>query len=201
MTANERSMRGSGVSKKALPTLKDVDQGRVSLEEYEMAHGEAAPELTERDLIGALPVSEVPQLRALFERARGKRGPQKAPVKERVGLRLDKEVIDYFRGMGPGWQGRINDALNTLGPASEDLRPVMAACDAEFVYVALADGRQIRAPLWWYPFLAEATPEQRSHVELEFSGVWWPDVDEGVSVKGLLLGWKAPGAKAPEKAA
>lgn len=91
--------------------------------------------------------------------------------------------------------------MTSLEFETEDMRPVSARCDAEFVYVTLADGRQIRAPLWWYPFLANATPEQRSQVGLEFSGVWWPELDEGVSVKGLLLGWKAPGAKAPEKAA
>ena len=91
--------------------------------------------------------------------------------------------------------------MSSLEFETEEMRPVSAACDAEFVYVALADGRQIRTPLWWYPFLAQATPKQRSVVELQYSGVWWPDLDEGVSVKGLLLGWKAPGAKAPEEAA
>ncbi|HVK90483.1 MAG TPA: DUF2442 domain-containing protein [Mycoplana sp.] len=91
--------------------------------------------------------------------------------------------------------------MSSLEFETEDMRPVSVICDAEFVYVTLADARQIRAPLWWYPFLAEATAKQRSNVELQFSGVWWPDLDEGVSVKGLLLGWKAPGAKAPGKAA
>lgn len=84
---------------------------------------------------------------------------------------------------------------------TEEMRPVSVNCDSQFVYVTLADDRQIRAPLWWYPFLDQATPEQRSEVELEFAGIWWPDLDEGVSVKGLLLGWKAPGARHPEKAA
>lgn len=91
--------------------------------------------------------------------------------------------------------------MTSLEFETESARPVDARCDAEFVYVSLADGRQIRTPLWWYPFLAKATPEQRANVELEFSGVWWPDVDEGVSVKGLLLGWKAPGAIEPKRAA
>lgn len=50
-------------------------------------------------------------------------------------------------------------------------------------------------------WIHKATPGQRFVTELEFSGVWWPEIDEGVSVKSLLLGWKAPGAKAPEKAA
>lgn len=91
--------------------------------------------------------------------------------------------------------------MSSLEFETEEMRPISASCDAEFVYVALADGRQIRAPLWWYPFLADATPEQRSVAKMQFSGVWWPDLDEGVSVKGLLLGWKAPGARAPGKAA
>lgn len=84
---------------------------------------------------------------------------------------------------------------------TEAARPVAAHCDASFLSVTLADGRQIRTPLWWYPFLANATPEQQGKVELEFSGIWWPDLDEGVSVKGLLLGWKAPHAKPPSIAA
>jgi hypothetical protein len=46
-----------------------------------------------------------------------------------------------------------------------------------------------------------ATPAQRNNVHLMLAGVHWPDVDEDLSVKGMLAGWKAPGAKAPEKAA
>lgn len=48
---------------------------------------------------------------AALERARGQRGPQKAPTKDRVGLRLDHDVVEYFRSTGPGWQSRINDIL------------------------------------------------------------------------------------------
>ncbi len=53
----------------------------------------------------------MPDVVKAFERMRGERGPQKAPVKERVGLRLDREVVDYFRHTGPGWQSRINEIL------------------------------------------------------------------------------------------
>ena len=84
---------------------------------------------------------------------------------------------------------------------NNETRPVVAQCDDEFVYVILADGRQIRAPLWWYPFLQRASPQDRAEIELMFSGIWWPVMDEGVSIKGLLLGWKAPGAVAPSVAA
>ncbi|MFY9854493.1 MAG: BrnA antitoxin family protein [Terracidiphilus sp.] len=42
---------------------------------------------------------------------RGKRGPQKAPTKKLVSLRLSLEVIDHFKATGPGWQTRIDGAL------------------------------------------------------------------------------------------
>jgi uncharacterized protein (DUF4415 family) len=42
---------------------------------------------------------------------RGKRGPQKAPTKKLVSLRLSLEVVDHFRSTGPGWQTRIDGAL------------------------------------------------------------------------------------------
>lgn len=41
----------------------------------------------------------------------GERGPQIAPVKQQVTLRLDADVLNTFRATGAGWQGRINDAL------------------------------------------------------------------------------------------
>ena len=39
------------------------------------------------------------------------RGPQKAPTKERVTLRLDPEIVNHFRAGGKGWQSRINETL------------------------------------------------------------------------------------------
>lgn len=111
MTANAKSMKSAKSRRGTLPTLEDVDKGLVTLDEYEVAHGEDIPELTEADLTNAKPISEFPELKAMFERARGQRGPQKSPVKERVGLRLNKDVVEHFRKTGPGWQSRINDVL------------------------------------------------------------------------------------------
>jgi uncharacterized protein DUF2442 len=91
----------------------------------------------------------------------------------------------------------MHDSLLETGEG----QPVAAWCDDAFVYVTLADDRQIRAPLWWYPFLANASAAERADVEFMYDGVWWPVMDEGVSVKGLLLGWKAPGARKPQQAA
>lgn len=39
------------------------------------------------------------------------RGPNKAPTKEQVAIRLDREVLGAFRAAGPGWQTRVNAAL------------------------------------------------------------------------------------------
>ena len=94
-----------------LPTLDDVAEGKVSLDDYEIAHGEDIPELTEEDMRNAVPISGVPLLAAFYERMRGERGLQKSPVKERVGLRLDSEILAHFRSTGAGWQSRINDIL------------------------------------------------------------------------------------------
>ena len=56
--------------------------------------------------------------------------------------------------------------------------------------VDLSDGRRISVPLVWFPRLLHATPEQRSRIELigDGEGIHWPDVDEDISVRGLLLG-------------
>ena len=54
--------------------------------------------------------------------------------------------------------------------------------------ITLADGREVAAPLAWFPRLRDATPEQRKHWRLigRGVGIHWPDVDEDVSVRGLL---------------
>ena len=54
----------------------------------------------------------------------------------------------------------------------------------------LTDGRTISAPILWYPRLACATPEERNHWEFigRGIGVHWPDLDEDISVEGLLRG-------------
>ncbi len=58
-----------------------------------------------KDVLPALLLDVLPK------RRRGERGPQKAPTKEQVTLRLDRDVLDRFRAAGAGWQRRINEAL------------------------------------------------------------------------------------------
>ena len=50
-------------------------------------------------------------LRTAIIRRPGQRGRQKAPTKEMISIRLSREVLDYFRSTGEGWQGRIDEAL------------------------------------------------------------------------------------------
>jgi len=41
----------------------------------------------------------------------GRRGPQKAPTKRLISLRLSQEVVDHYKSLGAGWQTRIDEAL------------------------------------------------------------------------------------------
>ena len=56
--------------------------------------------------------------------------------------------------------------------------------------VELIDGRTITVPLVWYPRLAHGTLEERANWRLsgEGEGLHWPDLDEDISVEGLLAG-------------
>ncbi len=57
------------------------------------------------------------------------------------------------------------------------------------LHVVLADGREISAPLQWFPRLLKATPEQRAQWELigDGIGIHWPLIDEDVDVESLLV--------------
>ncbi len=54
--------------------------------------------------------------------------------------------------------------------------------------VTLADSRRVSVPLAWFPKLARATAGQLQNYELlgDGEGIHWPDLDEDVSVEGLL---------------
>ena len=83
----------------------------------------------------------------------------------------------------------------------EGRAPVAAWCDDASLHVRLADGRQIATPLRWYPSLLHASPGPRNTVELMFTGIHWPDLDEDLSIEGMLRGWKAEDAVPPAVAA
>ena len=56
--------------------------------------------------------------------------------------------------------------------------------------VELSDGRSISAPLTWFPRLVHATPEERATWRLvgKGQGIHWDNLDEDISVEGLLAG-------------
>lgn len=80
--------------------------------------------------------------------------------------------------------------MNTL--AASKVKP--AAIDVKFeaskMFVHLSDGREIGVPLEWFPRLREASSEQLHNWRLigRGTGIHWPDVDEDISVEGLLRG-------------
>lgn len=60
----------------------------------------------------------------------------------------------------------------------------------DLITVHLTDGRTISVPLAWSWRLSDATPAQRRRFEIigNGQGIHWPDVDEDISVRGMLEG-------------
>lgn len=84
---------------------------------------DTAPELTEEQLAEA----------ELFDGDRFvRRGgrPKGSGRKELITLRLDRDVLDHFRGGGPGWQTRLNQALRASAASAEAARAMHAVLDA-----------------------------------------------------------------------
>ena len=91
------------------------DIERTSPEEDAAIHAAALsdpdnPPLTDEQLAEFLRMEDVrPEL---VRRFRGQRGPQRSkPLKQRVTLRLDPDIVAHFKKRGPGWQSRINATL------------------------------------------------------------------------------------------
>jgi hypothetical protein len=68
------------------------------------------------------------------------------------------------------------------------ISPTSVRFDEDSMWVALSDGRTLGVPLAWFPRLMKATPAERERVELSRVGLHWEDLDEDVSVAGLLAG-------------
>jgi len=60
--------------------------------------------------------------------------------------------------------------------------------DEHTMWVDLSDGRTLGVPLAWFPRLLNATPQQRAKVEISRTGLHWEDIDEDISVAGLIAG-------------
>ncbi len=73
-------------------------------------------------------------------------------------------------------------------------RATDVVCTDDEISVALADGRRLVVPIAWFPRLAHASAAERAHFELlgDGLGIHWPEVDEDVSVAGLVAGRRRP---------
>jgi hypothetical protein len=75
--------------------------------------------------------------------------------------------------------------------------PVALEIRDGMLLVTLKDGRLIGTPISWYPRLANATPEQLANYELWSFGIHWEDLDEDLSIEGMLQGIQ-PKPREPE---
>ena len=78
--------------------------------------------------------------------------------------------------------------MNTVASSEPRIQDVRVTEDE--IIAHLADGRLISVPLAWSWRLSEATPKQQANCRFIGSGqgVHWPDVDEDISVEGMLRG-------------
>jgi hypothetical protein len=70
--------------------------------------------------------------------------------------------------------------------SSVDARLVVFTSDS--MRVELSDGRTLVVPLAWFPRLLRGTPEQRERVMTTRRGLHWDELDEDISIDGLLAG-------------
>ena len=81
--------------------------------------------------------------------------------------------------------------MNTSGVEHENVPLARRVeCSAEMLTVELSDGRMLSVPLDWYPRLRHGTPKERQNWRLigVGDGIHWPELDEDLSVEGLLAG-------------
>ncbi len=60
--------------------------------------------------------------------------------------------------------------------------------DGDSMWVALSDGRVLGVPLAWFPRLCHAPRLALERYELSADGIHWEELDEDISVSGLLAG-------------
>ncbi|HEX6630175.1 MAG TPA: DUF2442 domain-containing protein [Gemmatimonadaceae bacterium] len=83
--------------------------------------------------------------------------------------------------------------MHTAARPPGDPRVLTVEVTSDDIIARLVDGRTISVPLAWSWRLSDATPEQRQRYEIigDGRGIHWPDVDEDISVRGMLDGTPA----------
>ena len=79
--------------------------------------------------------------------------------------------------------------MSTLAIETHPLAQNVEFTDDDLI-VSLVDGRKVIVPLVWFPRLSNATKSQLANYELlgDGEGIRWPEIDEDLSVAGLLRG-------------
>jgi hypothetical protein len=82
-----------------------------------------------------------------------------------------------------GWRHGVNSSVVQIRPKAREV-----SVTEDELNVLLVDGRKISVPLVWFPRLLHATAEERQNFELlgDGEGIHWPEIDEDLSVAGLL---------------
>jgi hypothetical protein len=80
--------------------------------------------------------------------------------------------------------------MSSLAAEKREPRARSVAVTKDSLTVDLVDGRTIFVPLVWYPRLCHGTPKERNRFEIFGDGTYinWPDLDEDLTVAGLLAG-------------
>jgi hypothetical protein len=73
--------------------------------------------------------------------------------------------------------------------ATSSARPTGVTFDDDSMWVMLSDGRTLGVPLAWFPRLLHATRKQLEDCELSPRGLHWEELDEDISIAGLLAGY------------
>ena len=83
--------------------------------------------------------------------------------------------------------------MDSSAVETQEARARKVTVTEEAVTVDLVDGRTIIVPLAWYPRLWHGTPQERHNFEIFGDGAYihWPDLDEDLTVAGLLAGLRS----------
>ena len=77
--------------------------------------------------------------------------------------------------------------MSTLELEVGDLKPRAVEFTASELVVTLIDGRKIVTPLEWYPRLLRASASERDNYEIMPMGIYWSDIDEDLSIAGMVV--------------
>jgi hypothetical protein len=107
-----------------------------------------------------------------------------------VGGLLEQNSVESINSSGIITHSSWRPGMNTPGVDLEVPRAEAVTVRRDTLVVELNDGRTISAPLAWYPRLLHATLDERNNWRLigKGHGIHWEDLDEDISVEGLLAG-------------